>query len=94
MIVSTEAGPAPARPPAGPPRKSRRRRSPARLAAPIDPPPRSAARPGLSEKLMKKLRGDYGPGIPNDRGQALGDLPEVRAWLESLEARRKAGFAV
>ena len=49
--------------------------------------------PGMVEvtaRLMKELREEYGPGRTNDRGEALGDLPTVRAWLDSLEARRRA----
>lgn len=57
----------------------------------FDPPgPRLPIRPAdLSAGFIAELRRDYSPGVPSDEGRTLGDLPEVRAWLDSLHRRKR-----
>jgi hypothetical protein len=59
--------------------------------APETPPPivppaprRPSAFAGGPNRLLRELRADYGCGAVTDEGRALGDRPEVVAWLESL----------
>jgi hypothetical protein len=53
---------------------------------PIDPPRPRADRAAVDMPgwLIRDLKADYGRGAKTDEGRALGDRPEVVAWLESL----------
>ena len=60
---------------------------PPEVAPDIDPPGpyRRPAVVSVSERLVASLRKDYAPGIPTDDGRRIGDLPEVRDWLDNLK---------
>jgi hypothetical protein len=43
---------------------------------------------GISNRLLTRLKRDYGAGAMTDDNRPIGDIEEVKSWLASLPAKR------